>query len=248
VLKPLSFLVICGFSSVMLGQQPSPSSQPPVKVNVLNVCSPSAEDQKEIAATLAKISRQPLFSADFEVSRGRSTLSERPDFLQAGESAQFSTETATADWVRIRREFSVQAFFSSVQYSFSRDSKNMVEVLVFRVRDPKDVMQVSVEDSAASVTSPAAMLGTNTPASRIKLERFGRSSIVLARCSAAPDRPAPDQSAYEPVFSAASSVMSAYREALGARRTVPAELVRVTEGVAPKSKAVAHPMKKKTGN
>lgn len=244
MLKPLSILLICGISQAMLGQQPS---QPPVKVNVLNVCSPSAEDQKEIAAALAKIPRQPLFSTDFEVSRGRSTLSERPDFLQAGESAQFSSESATADWVRIRREFSVQAQFSSVQYSFSRDRKNMVEVLVFRVRDPKDVMQVSVEDSASSVTSPAAMLATNTPVSRVKLERFGKSSIVLARCSGGPDQPAPDQSAYEPLFRAATAVMSAYRDALGARRTVPLELVRVSEGVAPKSKAVAHPMKKKRG-
>jgi hypothetical protein len=231
-------------ATAMLGQQPS---QPPVKVNVLNVCSPSAEDQKEIAATLAKIPRQPLFSADFEVSRGRSTLSERPDFLQAGESAQFSSETATADWVRIRREFSVQAQFSSVQYSFSRDRKNMVEVLVFRVRDPKDVMQVSVEDAAAAVTSPAAMLATNTPASRIKLERFGKSSIVLARCAGAPDQPPLDQSAYEPLFRAASSVMTAYRDALGARRTVPVELVRVSEFVAAKPKAMARPMKKKPG-
>jgi hypothetical protein len=91
------------------------------------------------------------------------------------------------------------------------------------------------------------MLGTNTPASRVKLERFGKSSIVLARCSAAPDQPVPDQSAYEPLFRAASSVLSAYRDALGARRTIPAELVRVSEGVAPRSKAVAHPAKKKPG-
>ena len=38
-------------------QQPeaAASQQPQVKVNMLNVCTPSAEEQKEIAAALAKI-------------------------------------------------------------------------------------------------------------------------------------------------------------------------------------------------
>ena len=54
----------------------------------------------------------------------------------------------------------------------------MVETLIFHVRDPKDLMQVAIEeDNASSVTTPAAMLGTNTPAGRIKLERFGKSSV-----------------------------------------------------------------------
>ena len=95
-----------------------------------------------------------------------------------------SSDPGVANWVRIRREFSVQALFSTVQYSFSVDPKNMVETLVFRVRDPKDLMQVSIEDSASAVTTPATMLTSSTPASRIKLERFGKSSVVLARCSA----------------------------------------------------------------
>ena len=85
-----------------------------------------------------------------------------------------------ASYVRIRREFSVQALFSSVQYSFSNDGQNMVETLVLHVRDPKDLIQVSLEDSASSVTSSEAMLGSNTPASRVRLERFGKSSVALA--------------------------------------------------------------------
>jgi hypothetical protein len=121
-----------------------------------------------------------------------------------------------------------------VQYSFSVDPKNMVETLVFRVRDPKDLLQVSIEDSASAVTTPATMLTTSTPASRIKLERFGKSSVVLARCSASQTGPAPDQSAYEPLFASASAVLTNYRGLLGARTAVPEELTRI--GVATESK------------
>ncbi len=140
-----------------------PSNQPQVKVNMLNVCSPSAEEQKEIAAALARVPKQPLFGSDFEITRGRSTLSDMPNLLQPGTSTHFSDEKSVASYVRIRREFSVQALFSSVQYSFSDDGQNMVETLVLHVRDPKDLIQVSLEDSASSVTSADAMLSTNAP-------------------------------------------------------------------------------------
>src|SRR5246500_4053300 len=148
-------------------QQPEAagSQQPQVKVNMLNVCTPSAEEQKEIAAALARVPKQPLFGDDFEISHGRSTLSEPPNFLQPGKGAQMSDELSVASYVRIRREFSVQALFSSVQYSFSNDGQNMIETLVLHVRDPKDLIQVSLEDSASAVASPAAMLVANTPAS-----------------------------------------------------------------------------------
>jgi len=203
--------------------------QPQVKVNMLNVCAPSVEDQKEIANALARVPRQPLFTEDFEVSRGRTTLTEKPAFLEAGQSAQFSAEPTSALWVRMRREFSVQALFSTVQYSFSVDKQLMVETLVLRVRDPKDLMQIAIEDNASSVTSPAAMLGANTPPTRIKLERFGKSSVVLARCSGDPasGQPAPDQTAYDPLFQSGAALMSAYRGLLGIRHTVPDELARM---------------------
>jgi hypothetical protein len=203
------------------------ASQPQVKVNMLNVCSPSADDQREISSALARVPKQPLFAPDFEVDRGRSSMAENPNFLQPGSGAQVSAVDDIAKWVRIRREFSVQALFSTVQYSFSADPKNMIETLVFRVRDPKDLMQVSMEDSASAVTTPAAMLATNTPATRIKLERFGKSSVVLARCYATDQGPAPDQSAYEPLFQSASTIVANYRGLLGARRLVPEELARV---------------------
>jgi hypothetical protein len=203
---------------------------PQVKVNVLNVCTPAAAEQQEISDALAKVPKQPLFGDDFEISRGRSTLSENPNFLQAGAAAQMSDETSTAAYVRIRREFSVQAMFSNVQYSFSNDGKNMTEVLVLRVRDPKDLMQVSVEDSATAVTTPEEMLKSNTPVSRIKLERFGKSSVVLARCQGSEGGPPPDQKAYEPLFASASRILANYRALLSAQTTVTAELAKIKGG------------------
>src|SRR6185295_12926576 len=217
-------MICMGLSVLAAAQQPAP---PKVKVNVLNVCSPSAAEQQEIAAALARVPRQPLFGVDFEIDRGRSSLEVGPGFLQPGSGSQISSDPGTASWVRIRREFSVQALFSTVQYSFSVDPKNMVETLVFRVREPKDLLQVAIEDSASVVTSPATMLTSSTPASRIKLERFGKSSVVLARCTGSEAGPAPDQSAYEPLFQSASSIMTNYRGLLGARSTVPAELERI---------------------
>jgi hypothetical protein len=237
-------IVLAGIALAQLASAQQPA-QPQVKVNMLNVCSPSPEEQQEIASALARIPKQPLFSPDFEVDRGRSTLEERPDFLKAGASAQFSSDSGTADWVRIRREFSVQALFSTVQYSFSHDPKNMVETLVFRVRDPKDLMQVAIEDNASSVTTPAAMLSTSTPAGRIKLERFGKSSVVLARCPGTEGSPAPDQSAYEPLFRSATAIVTNYRDLLTARNTVPAELGRVGAVLATKAKPPAKSVTRK---
>lgn len=226
------FLLACAFAQ-----------EPQVKVNVLNVCTPSADEQKEIAAALAKIPRQPQFAPDFEVSRGRSTLSDTPDFLKMGAAAQVSADNSTASYVRVRREFPAKQMFSTVQYSFSQDPKNLVETLVLRLRDPKDLMQVSIEDSASAVAGAAAMLGTNTPVSRVKLERFGKSSIVLARCQGQEGAPPPDQSAYEPLFRSATSIMSDYRGLLGARRMVPDELARVNATGSAKRKSAPEPAK-----
>lgn len=212
----------------------SAQQQPQVKVNVLNVCTPSSDEQREIASALSRVPKQPVFSDDFEVARGRSSLSEGAGFLQAGQSAQLSDEPSIANWVRVRRDLAVQAMFSTVQYSFSNDGKSMVETLVLHVRDPKDLVQLSIEDSASAVTTPAAMLGTSTPVSRIKLERFGKSSVVLARCTGSEGGLPPDQSAYEPLFSSSSTIMANYRTLLNARRTVPDELARIAASVSAK--------------
>jgi hypothetical protein len=82
------------------------------------------------------------------------------------------------------------------------------------------------------------MLAAGTPASRIKLERFGKSSVVLARCRGEEGEPAPDQKAYEPLFASASSLLATYRAALGAQSTIPGELARI-QTVAPKAKPAA---------
>jgi len=201
------------------------AQQPPVKVNVLNVCAPSADEQRELSSALAKVPGKPAFSKDYEVSRGHSTLDSSTPI--PGMQPLPPGAVSAADWVRVRREFPDATLFSNVQYSFSVDAKNMVETLVLRVRDPKDLMQISIEDSASAVASATAMLSTSTPVSRVKLERFGKASVALARCSGAEGNPATDQSAYEPIFHAASSMMERYRDALGARKMIPQELTRL---------------------
>ncbi|MFZ3341417.1 MAG: hypothetical protein WA213_11080 [Terriglobales bacterium] len=215
-------------------QQP-PSQQPQLKVNLLNVCAPSHEEQKELSAALAKVPAKPAFAKDYEVARGHSTLD--PNMPMPGMQQLPSSDAASADWVRVRREFPNSATFSTVQYSFSVDASSMIETLVLRVRDPKDLMQVSVEDSASAVTSASAMLSSDTPVSRIRLERFGKPSVALSRCPAEEGRPAPDQTAYEPIFRAATTILTRYREALGVRKIVPQELARMGKGKGTPSKA-----------
>jgi hypothetical protein len=248
---PKTIFILAGvfYALSVSAQQPSKSSstEPQVKINVLNVCTPSAEEQKQIENALGRIPRQPSFGPDFEVSHGLSTLTDAPNFLQPGQNTQVSGEPSVARYVRVRREFSGQAAFSSVQYSFSDDGRNMVETLVLHVRDPKDLIQVSMEDSASAVGSAASMVAANSPVSRIRLERFGKSSIALARCSASENGPAPDQSAYEPLFRAGSEVLANYRRLLGAARVVPAELAQVpTTGAKPPARnKLARPTEEK---
>ena len=235
----LTSLLALAWSPVAAQEPPAtPPATPQVKVNMLNVCTPSADEQKEIAAALARIPKQPLFSADFEVTRGRSTLTDMPSFIAAEQPGHVAGEPSVANYVRIRREFSVQALFASVQYSFSNDGANMVETLVLHVRDPKDLIQVALEDSASSVTSSEAMLASNTPANRVRLERFGKSSIALARCSAADSGAAIDQSAYESLFRGASDVLANYRALLSVKKIVPEELAAISES---KPKAATKP-------
>ena len=207
-------------------------SKPQVKVNVLNVCSPSPAEKQEISSALARIPKRPSFSPDFEVDRGRSVLDPNANpitgMANVAPALASSSEQALAEFVRIRRDFPNGEAFSTAQYSFSRDKQQMVETLVFRLREAKDLLEISIESSASSVTTAQAMLTAATPAGRIKLERFGKSSVVLARCSGSNGGPAPDQSAYESLFASASSILSDYRGALDARKLIPAELARIS--------------------
>lgn len=202
---------------------------PPVRVNVLNVCTPGPEDQKEIASALAHIPTRPRWGTDFEVARGRTTLLQDAASALTGKHAPTSATGPLSDWVRIRREFSGASPFVNALYSFSVDKRNMVETLVFPLRDPKDLLQISISETVSAVTTPAAALAAGTPPDHIRLERFGKASVVLARCAGGPDAPKVDQSAYEPLFRQAAGILTTYRQALGARRTVPQELARVPQ-------------------
>lgn len=157
-----------------------------------------------MSTALDRIPLRPAFAPDYEIARGITTV-------EAGKSL----------WVRARHEFSAGAPFSTAQYTLSSDagSSGVAETLVLRLRDPKDVVQVSIESSVAAGRVAQAM-ATDPTAERIRLERSGASSIVLARCA---DK---DQSAREPLFASATHVLAAYRKAFRARDVMAAELSR----------------------
>lgn len=178
-----------------------PKDQAEVRVNYLNVCAPSDADKQEIVSNLGKIPA-PKFAPDFEISRGRSTLENAP----------------VANWVRVRREFAPTAPVVAAQYAITVDENSIIETLVFRSREAKDVLQVQLEVTVTGARDASSVLAADTPVNRIKLERFGKGSLVLARCSNA------DQSASEPLFRKASEVLASYRAAMGLKRLVPREL------------------------
>jgi len=200
-------------ASAALAQAQAPG-QPPVKINVLNVCTPSADEQKLLRGTLARIPAAPVFAPDFELTRGRSTMAE-----------------GISNWVRVRREFPAKDTWSNAQYSLSVDAGGVVETLVFRTRDAADVVQLALE---AHVTSgnAAAVLASDTPAEHMRLERLGKPAVVLARC------PNADQQAFETIFAQASELFAKYRRTLGARSTFPGELAKLGVGAPAKSSTV----------
>ena len=128
---PRIILLLVGLSVAV----PAYAQQPPVKVNVINVCTPSADEQKELSSALAKVPAKFTFGTDYEVARGHSTLDQSTAI--PGMQPLPPGTTSSADWVRIRREFPDATFFLNAQYSFSVDAKNMIETLALRVRDPK---------------------------------------------------------------------------------------------------------------
>jgi hypothetical protein len=121
-----SAVALGAFSAVAIAQQQTPESPPQVRINYLNVCTPGEPEQKELAAALKDPASKPAFAPDFEVARGITT----------------TQEGSRSRWVRIRREFPTGTF-STVQYTFSVDEKAIVETLVFRAREAKNVVQLS---------------------------------------------------------------------------------------------------------
>jgi hypothetical protein len=199
VQKPALILTFF-LAGVAAGQQApkpaEPQATPPIKINVLNVCTPSPEEQAQLRNAFGKVAARPGFGRDFEISRGRVTL-------------ENSTESK---FVRLRRDLVPESPLMTAQYSISADPTNTIETLVLRMRDPKEFHELSLEDRVSTgAASPAAVLSVDTPVTRIRVERFGKGSIVLSRCQGA------DQSAYEPLFRQASDIMSQYRKELGLR-------------------------------
>jgi len=225
-------LLLLALAGAALAQDPpKPDDKPQgpqIRYTYLNVCNPSDEEKAELQATLDRIPAKAAFAQDFEITRGRSTM-------QDAEPARY---------VRLRRELSGGGFFSNAQYSLSTDSTNTVETLVLKVREPKDLFSISLETQvSASVAAPASVLDVNTPVSRIKLERFGKSNVVLARC------PAPaDQSVYEPLFASASRLLSSYRTALGLRSMFRSDIHWLSPKAVAKTPAKTPPKSKASSN
>jgi hypothetical protein len=196
---------------------PSPEGKPQVKVNYLNVCTPGADEESIIKGALAAVQPKPAFSADFEVSRGRTSLKDAPD----------------AKYVRLRRDFAPESPLLTAQYSMSTDATNAIEILVLRPRDPKDFLQVVMEDRvSADAAKPLSLLQVDTPTSRVRIERLNKSSAVLTRC------PEVDQSAYEPVFHQASEIMAKYRAELELRTAFRSDIAWLSPAAKPAAESV----------
>ena len=209
---------------------PEEKSKPQVKINYINVCAPSEDERKEMAAALARIPLKAPFSADFEVSRGHTT--QTPESLAFARAAlPGAVEDAAAanpesSWVRIRRDFAGTPF-ATAQYSISFDAKSVTETFVFRMREFKkdEIVQVALEDSISAASDPIVVSQSETPIDHVKVERFGKASLGLRRCAGA------DQSILEPIFKAANDIAHQYRLALRIRESVPADLRRVGAGI-----------------
>ncbi|MGH9571239.1 MAG: hypothetical protein ACRD4F_16455 [Candidatus Angelobacter sp.] len=199
MLKSLFLVPVLLLAAAAAAQQAPKSGepaqgQPPIKMNYLNVCAPPPEEQAEIKAALKQVSAVPGLGRDFEISRGRATMQDSSD----------------SKFVRLRRDLAPESPLMNAQFSMSADAANTVETLVLRMRDPKEFHELSFEDHVSTgAASPMTVLAADTPVTRIRVERFSKPSLVLARCQGA------NQSAYEPLFREATGVMSRYRKALG---------------------------------
>ena len=184
------------------------ASSPKLRLNVVNVCTPSDAEKSELSAALARIPEHPALGTDFEVARGRTT-----------------EQGVASEWVRLRRDFLPEGPFSNVQFLLSVTGSGIDETLVlhFKAAKPGEPLQLSfANENMAGI--PAAVLNTDTPPGHIRLERFGKSSVILARC------PNVDQGVYEPLFRVAAERFAAFRAALNVRTTVSSELARMKPG------------------
>jgi len=219
LVRVLFLSVLCSFAA--LGQDAKdnaakPDQGPPVKVNILNVCTPGAEEQQEMTSALARLPKAPSFINDYEIARWVSTLA----------------EGASAKYVRLRREFKSDSPLQTIQYSLSSDAENTIETLVFRGRDVKDLLALSIEDKlSTSVSNPSIVIQSDTPASRLRVERAGKTTVGLARCEGV------DQSKYGPIFAQASAALAGYRRLLKLRTILASDIAWLNSGSASTGRA-----------
>ena len=213
-----ALLSLAALAVLPLASQEAQKSR--VQINVINVCTPSEAEVKEMREALGRIPAKPRFTADFEISRGRSSI-----------------QGSISRWVRVRREFGAESPFTTAQYTMSVDESGINETVVLRVRDPKNVVQVALE-STVTAGDPAAVLAADTPANHLSVERYGKAPLAVKRC------PQADQKSSEAIFQSASALMAGYRRALGVRSFVPGDLVRV--GVAQKKASQTAPAPEKS--
>jgi hypothetical protein len=62
------------------------------------------------------------------------------------------------------------------------------------------------------------VIESDTPASRLRVERAGKTTLGLARCEDV------DQAAYEPIFAQASTVLADYRRILKLRTMLASDI------------------------
>jgi hypothetical protein len=205
VLKPTTLILLgaIAFAQEAKQEQKQEEKRPEMRVNMLNVCTPSEAEQHEIKAALDRIPKRAAFTPDFEVSRGRTTME----------------NASAARYLRLRRELDAKTGFSTAQYSISTDAEKTTETLAMKLANPKDLLQVVLEDRVTADAPATSLLQVDTPVNRISLERFGKSSLVLARCENV------DQKAYETLFSQASQIAASYRKSLGLRGTFRSDLM-----------------------
>jgi hypothetical protein len=212
----LALLCALWADAALAQQASSEAPQPKIQVNFLNTCRPAQADMEEMGRALARVKERPTFARDFEISRGVTTLTEA-EARAAG--APTGSASAASAYVRIRKDFPENAGLTEAQYSLSVEGNSSSEVLALHLRDSREVLQILISDSVRG--APAQVVMAETPPDRIRIERFGKASIVLARCGAV------DQAGYEPLFQAAGKILERYRAAMAVKRVVPAELAHL---------------------
>jgi hypothetical protein len=229
--------LLCGvLSGAVCAQEAPPSSggsvgggQPKIQVNFLNTCRPAQGDLEAMGRALAQVKERPRFAADFEISRGVTTLTEA-EARAAG--APEGSAAMPSSWVRIHKEFPEKAVLTDAQYSLSVDGDSASEALALHLRDSREVLQILISDTVNG--SVAQVVKAQTPPDRIRIERFGKPSIVLARCGGI------DQSAYEPLFLAAGGILEQYRSAMAVKTVVPAEIAHLPKRKESKAAGANH--------